>query len=280
MEISIIVPTYRPKEYLWQCLDAIDKQTLEHDCFEVLLVLNGERSPYEEQILAYLSAHPSLPCRLIYNDERGVSAARNRGLDEAKGKYICFIDDDDIISTTYLKQLREYATEDIVPLSHFTAFDDETGMPQPFYVTQDYRENCEKMPYTRARRFFYICYCKIIHRDIIGTRRFDTSLANGEDALFMFLISDRLKWIRFTDKAAEYRYRLRSTSAFNAPRPASYHISNMLQCQAKASRIFWTHPLRYSFIFYVKYLLATIMGCIRQIRKGQKDKGKGGKVKD
>ena len=265
MKVTIILPTYRPDDYLWECLDSIDNQTLSHDEFELLIVLNGPREPYERQIQAYLSAHPDLSSRLIYNEVAGVSAARNRGLDEARGEYICFIDDDDIITPTYLQSLYELATSDTVPLSYITMFDDGTDQHTPIYITRHYRQDNKKISYKQARRYLYVPYCKIVHRDVIGTCRFDVSLRNGEDALFMFLISDRLRWVRFTGKSAEYRYRRRPTSAFHAHRPASYHIANMLACQSKASRIYFSHPLRYSFTFYLKYMLATFMGCLRHI---------------
>ena len=266
MKISIIIPTYRPKEYLWECLDSIDRQTLSHDQFEVLLILNGERMPYEEQIKAFFAERQGLLCRVLYSEERGVSAARNLGLDEARGEYICFMDDDDIVTETYLEQLLHLASEDTVPLSYITAFDDGTSLYRPIYITENYQDCRERLSYVDARRYFYVPYCKLIHRSIIGTRRYDKSLRNGEDALFMFLISDRFRWVRFTDRTAEYRYRQRPTSAFNAKHPASYYLSNMITCQRKATRIYLTHPSDYSFMFYAKYILATIMGCVRRLR--------------
>lgn len=266
LEITIIIPTFRPNAYLWDCLTSIDGQTLNHERFEVLLVLNGERQPYEREIISFLSAHSSLPCRLIYNEETGVSAARNRGLDEARGEYICFIDDDDLITENYLEKLYALVSKDTIPLSYIRVFDDGTQDYRTFYITENFQEDDRPLPYTVARRYFYVPYAKMIHCDIIGNRRFDKTLKNGEDALFMLLVSDRIKWVRFTDKSAEYRYRQRPTSAFNARRPASYHIANMLRCQGKAIRFFFSRPIDYSVVFYVKYLLATTMGCLRRIR--------------
>ena len=49
-KISVIIPTYAPKDYLWECLDSLENQTLSKDEFEVILVLNGEREPYESMI--------------------------------------------------------------------------------------------------------------------------------------------------------------------------------------------------------------------------------------
>lgn len=265
MNISIILPTFRPQAYLWDCLDSINAQTLDHTSFEVIIVLNGEREPYEQQIRGYLSQHPGFPCRLIYSEQRGVSAARNRGLDEAKGEYISFIDDDDLITPSYLEELFRIARPDTIPLSYITAFDDGTEVYRPLYITQHYRNQSGAIPYQQARRFFYVPYCKMLHRDIIGNRRFDVALRNGEDALFMFLVSDGFRWVRFTPRHAEYRYRQRPSSAFNAQRSPLYHISNALHCQWCASAIYFAHPLRYSIRFYLSYISATIMGCFRHL---------------
>lgn len=49
-KISVIIPTYAPKDYLWECLGSLENQTLSKDEFEVILVLNGEREPYESLI--------------------------------------------------------------------------------------------------------------------------------------------------------------------------------------------------------------------------------------
>ena len=49
-KISVIIPTYLPKDDLWECMDSLENQTLSKDEFEVILVLNGERKPYESNI--------------------------------------------------------------------------------------------------------------------------------------------------------------------------------------------------------------------------------------
>ena len=49
-KISVIIPTYAPKDYLWECLGSLENQTLSKDEFEVILVLNGERESYESLI--------------------------------------------------------------------------------------------------------------------------------------------------------------------------------------------------------------------------------------
>ena len=69
--------------------------------YEVIVVLNGERVPYESMLREVL---PSNGC-LLYSPVASACSSRNMGIDEAKGEYICFIDDDDRISPTYLEEL-------------------------------------------------------------------------------------------------------------------------------------------------------------------------------
>ena len=53
MKISVIIPTYKPQVYLWECLDTVYAQTFSKKEFEVILVLNGCNEPYNSQIQEY-----------------------------------------------------------------------------------------------------------------------------------------------------------------------------------------------------------------------------------
>ena len=99
MRISVIIPSYRPEEYLYECLEAIRNQTLTQNEFETLVILNGCKEPYFEQIQKYINVHSS-NIRLIQTDVPGVSNARNIGIEAAKGEYLTFVDD--IVSPVYL----------------------------------------------------------------------------------------------------------------------------------------------------------------------------------
>ena len=57
MKISVIIPTYKPKSYLWECLDSLVAQTFAKEDFEVVIVLNGCEDPYKSQIEKYIDEH-------------------------------------------------------------------------------------------------------------------------------------------------------------------------------------------------------------------------------
>ena len=265
IEVSVIIPVYKPESFLWECLSTLDRQTLDHSRFEVLLILNGPREPYMSQIEDFLKEHPSLLCRLIYSEKNGVSLARNIGMDEAEGEYICFLDGDDLVTDNYLQALLAIATPDTMALANVCAFDDGEHTERPIYISEDFKENQRNVPCVLARRYFYVCWGKAIHKDIIGSRRFDVALRNGEDCQFMLLISDRVQRVSFTSCDVTYKYRQRPGSAFYGNKSAWYHLSNMMVRLCKATGVYLSAPCRYSFCFYAKYMLATFMGGIRQI---------------
>ena len=143
MKISVIVPTYKPKEYLWECLDSLVAQTLSGSEWELLLVLNGCCEPWRTQIEQYIgSKMQGMNVVFVQTDTPGVSNARNIALDRARGEYITFIDDDDYVSPQYLEELLKAATPDTVSLCYPYAFDDGHPEVQRKYSITDAYEYC------------------------------------------------------------------------------------------------------------------------------------------
>ena len=202
--ISLIIPTYKPQAYLWKCLDSIILQTFSKEHFEVIIVLNGCSNPWKSQIKNFISHKMNaMNVHFIQTPHAGVSAARNLALDVAKGDYIAFIDDDDFISPHYLELLYQRASKNTIPLSYPLSFIDGTQTYEPYSITRNYEAiQTFKDPfnYNIAKRFFGGPVYKLIHKDIIGNRRFDIRFKNSEDSLFMFLISDRFQYVTLAPK--------------------------------------------------------------------------------
>ena len=101
--VSIILPSYKPNFYIYDCIRSVCEQTLDISLFELIIVLNGCDEPYYSNIDNYCSDIQKKPfIQIIQIDEPGVSNARNIGMNVARGEYICFLDDDDILSPTYI----------------------------------------------------------------------------------------------------------------------------------------------------------------------------------
>ena len=54
IKISVIIPSYKPQSYVWECLDSMVSQTLSRDAFEVIVVLNGCCEPWQSEMTAYI----------------------------------------------------------------------------------------------------------------------------------------------------------------------------------------------------------------------------------
>mgnify|MGYP001345919546 CR=1 FL=1 len=87
MKVSVIIPG----NYVYECLDSLMNQSLDALRFEVIVVLNGTRDPYWEQLSRYAKRHGNI--RLLHEAVAGVSNARNVGMKHAWGDFFAFVDD-------------------------------------------------------------------------------------------------------------------------------------------------------------------------------------------
>lgn len=111
--ISVIVPVYNGKEYLEECIESILNQIYKD--IELLLIDDGSKDNSLEICKAWADKDDRI--RVIHQENMGVSAARNRGLKEARGNYIAFIDSDDIIDRNYLQFLYNTAKKNNCKIS-------------------------------------------------------------------------------------------------------------------------------------------------------------------
>lgn len=267
--VSVIVPTYTPGEYLWECLDSLNVQTFNKSDFEVILVLNGCDEPYKSQILGYIDTHKDLNIKFLHTLQGGVSNARNIALDIAQGEYVAFIDDDDFVSPDYLKELSEVSNNNTMALCYPYAFNDgNVAMQVPYRMTSVYDACCNRKTNrisSKVRKYFSGPWMKLIPMSFIQERRFDVRFKNGEDSLFMFLISDKFKHIAFTSKKAVYYRRNREGSAVNVKRKFNEICkSNILQIYTYF-KYYLKSPFGYNFLFFssrVGGALHAIVSCV------------------
>lgn len=100
--ISAIIPVYNGGKYISNILQCLQKQTLQD--FEVIFVNDGSKDNSKNLLENYCQQHDD-QYRVITQENKGVSAARNNGIKHAKGEYICFIDVDDSIHEYYFELL-------------------------------------------------------------------------------------------------------------------------------------------------------------------------------
>jgi glycosyltransferase involved in cell wall biosynthesis len=100
-EISVVIPVYNTAKFLAQCLDSVIHQTFTD--FEAIIVDDGSTDNSIE-IDRYYAGHDTR-FRILQQENKGLSEARNAGLDIARGEWITFVDSDDMIAPNFLQTL-------------------------------------------------------------------------------------------------------------------------------------------------------------------------------
>ena len=111
--ISIILPVYNVEKYIDACMESLLKQTMEE--FELIVVNDGSTDKSGEKCIEWSKKDSRI--RLIEQKNQGLSAARNSGLEIAKGEYIAFVDSDDTVENNYLQVLYDNAVKNDAQVS-------------------------------------------------------------------------------------------------------------------------------------------------------------------
>ena len=108
--VSIVVPVYNAEKYIKETMDSVLAQTYRD--WELLLVLNGCSDSTEEIVESYRLEHADCNIRsIVENENKGAAQARNRGVNEASGRYIAYVDADDIWKPEKLEHLLRFMLE-------------------------------------------------------------------------------------------------------------------------------------------------------------------------
>ena len=143
IEISVVVPIYNTKPWLSACVDSILDQKVNVP-IEVLLIDDGSTDGSAEVCDKYAARDPRV--KVIHQENQGLSAARNAGIDAARGRYYSFIDSDDVVLPRFLQTLYD-ACEKHDAYMALCALED----------IQENGDHCDPVSYTRPTQEG--CFC-------------------------------------------------------------------------------------------------------------------------
>lgn len=126
--VSIVVPVYHAEKFIEQTMDSVRAQT--YTDWELLLVVDGKEDPTIEVIETYIEKHQEKRIRLlVQEDNAGAALARNRGVRESRGRYIAYLDADDLWRPRKLEAELRYMEEKSAAFA-FTGYEfaDEDGV--------------------------------------------------------------------------------------------------------------------------------------------------------
>lgn len=229
--VSIIIPVYNTAQYLIRCVDSALAQT--HKNIEVIAIDDGSTDGCYDLLTKHFGKHPCMT--ILSQSNRGVSSARNYGLNVAKGEFVCFLDSDDWLEPDALEHLLSIggSADEIVACDRSFAMDNhgELLIQRQRPPAPPERVDAKTALLSLINRSYNLqsaCY-KLYPRCIVEKNpqlRFHEDVSHGEDGLFVlevlqraqhFVFSSEPKWVIFSrPDSATSQYSSKMMTAFVA----------------------------------------------------------------
>lgn len=210
--ISVIVPIYQVESELPRCLDSLLAQTYSN--FELLLIDDGSPDGCARVMEEY--ARKDARIRTFHKENGGVSSARNMGLEQAQGEYVCFVDPDDWVAPRYLEWLHDAVVQSGLSVAccfykKIERLNENLDIPKEKPETYAVElKNCSMW----EEEACFQCWRIMVKAELIRDIRFSSNLVIGEDLLFVTQVL--LKAERYACVPCElYAYWVRPNSATN-----------------------------------------------------------------
>ena len=207
--ISVIVPVYKVEAFLRPCVDSILAQTFQD--FELILVDDG--SPDNcGAICDEYSAKDSC-IRVIHQENGGLSAARNTGIDAARGEYLTFIDSDDYVREDYLARLLQIISSNGAEISVCGMCEFREDGPIPSRKEGDGSctvvsgREAVLLQYSDASPIRVSACCKLYHRNLFSEIRFPVGKLHEDQAVTPIVLFNAAKVAAISDPLYCYRHR-------------------------------------------------------------------------
>lgn len=211
--ISIIVPVFKSEKYIHRCIDSILAQTFKN--IELILVDDG--SPDNCGQICDLYSEKYNLIRVIHQENLGVSAARNAGIEIAKGNWILFIDSDDFIDPEYISSIVQNAKTRTLTIQGYKAIFSNSHVMIKSLKERTYDKTNIHDLFTNPLFFEYgHPFGKLYETQIIlkNKLRFNEELSYAEDLIFLLsyiYIIDTIKII----EGAFYNYTVNSSTSLS-----------------------------------------------------------------
>lgn len=213
--VSIIVPIYRVEPYLRRCVESLRKQSYEN--IEIILVDDG--SPDACPVICDEYAEMDDRIRVIHRENGGLSAARNTGIEAARGEYLSFVDSDDYVTEDFIESLYELLQESgaMIAQCRFSYVHGEKLTFEENHSWTIYRgESLMEQLYAREEwaTYFVVAWNKLYKRELFQEIRYPAGQIHEDEATTyqLFHVGKRLA---FLDRAL-YGYFVENTGSITA----------------------------------------------------------------
>lgn len=161
VKVSVIIPVFNVEKYLEECLESILAQTLKE--IEIICINDGSADNSLSILYSYKERYPQII--VIDQLNGGLSAARNRGLSEAKGEYVYFMDSDDLLTSFALSELYGVCKEKELDILYFSG--------TSFYESDELTR--------KHRGFANVYYRKSVYDEVLDGKQMLVKLIDNKD---------------------------------------------------------------------------------------------------
>lgn len=199
--VSVIIPVYNGERFLEKAIASVIGQSV-FDRIELILVDDGSTDGSAKICDEYSLRYPSITA--LHCKNAGVSAARNTGIEQAKGEYIAFLDSDDTYEPEFIEKLLEHSDCDLVCCDYFIKNIDEKNLAENFASGKLDRKDFDRKFYEKIiHKEFYSCWNKLYKKNIISKNNvlFPVGIKYAEDMMFVFEYLKHCKDFYFVDEA-------------------------------------------------------------------------------
>ena len=204
VRVSVIIPVYNSAEYLGECLDSVVSQSLRET---EIIIVNDCSSDGSQAIIDEYAHMDNRIHAIALEDNKGVSFARNAGIEVASGEYIIFVDSDDYWTDSgmleFLYGLAKRESPDLIEFGYFNV-----GSNGQRAIKVMHRPRTIDLRRSHDWTFIYTPWTLLISRKLVSQHGiyFDPVLVVGEDALFNCMLYCHASRLTYTDKVY-YGYR-------------------------------------------------------------------------
>lgn len=226
VQVSVVMPTYNRLPVLKRVIDALVQQTHPFDRFEVVIVSDGSTDGTNEYLR---EVETPFRVRPVFQQNAGPAAARNRGVSEAAGEMILFLDDDVVPVTTFIAEHlaahratrqatdQPHPNEEVVIIGPMLSPADFALTPWIKWMHGRLSEQYQAMAageWETSPRQFYTGNASLSRRLFLDHQGFDVSLLRAEDVELAFRLADNGVKFHFCQRAVGYHYEQRTFASW------------------------------------------------------------------
>ena len=195
---SVVIPTFNRSHIIKETLISVKNQI--YDNWECIIVDDGSTDNTKKVINEYIELDSRF--KYIFQENAERSAARNNGIKNAKGEYICFLDSDDYYLSNHLEVLKEYIKKNNNPKGLFFV--------NHLMLSEGTEQKVESLTYNNSIDYFVqnstIPVRVCIHKDVLITNQFDPRIVIVEDSVLWTQIALNYPIFHIQEHTVVYRW--------------------------------------------------------------------------